>query len=235
MAIALDTSGSVDGVPNPTQTLSYTCSGSDRILFAGILGQKTGGDRLTSVTYNGVAMTRIGYVAQNAAVNIYLYMLVNPASGTHNLVTTFNATMDYGYIRAVSYTGAAQTGQPDSFNTGGPTTTTSFTLSTTVVASGCWLVGYFRNESGNFTAGSGTTLRNPAADNDLADSNGTVGTGSQSLVMNPPGSTLVSGIIASISPAITTSIKTVNGLAKASVKTFNGLAIASVKSINGLA
>lgn len=34
--------------------------------------------------------------------------------------------------------------------------------------------------------------------------------------------------------ASTTSIKTVNGLAKASVKTKNGLAIASVKSINGL-
>lgn len=33
----------------------------------------------------------------------------------------------------------------------------------------------------------------------------------------------------------TTSIKTVNGLAKASVKTVNGLAIASVKTVNGLA
>ena len=32
-----------------------------------------------------------------------------------------------------------------------------------------------------------------------------------------------------------TSIKTINGLAKASVKTVNGLAIASVKTINGLA
>lgn len=36
------------------------------------------------------------------------------------------------------------------------------------------------------------------------------------------------------SPAPATSIKTVNGLAKASVKTVNGLAIASVKTINGL-
>ena len=34
---------------------------------------------------------------------------------------------------------------------------------------------------------------------------------------------------------VATSIKTVNGLAKASVKTVNGLAIASVKTINGLA
>lgn len=33
---------------------------------------------------------------------------------------------------------------------------------------------------------------------------------------------------------ITTSIKSVNGLAKASIKSKNGLAIASVKSINGL-
>jgi hypothetical protein len=35
-------------------------------------------------------------------------------------------------------------------------------------------------------------------------------------------------------PFSTTSIKTINGLAKASVKTVNGLAIASVKTINGL-
>lgn len=35
-------------------------------------------------------------------------------------------------------------------------------------------------------------------------------------------------------PLSTTSIKTINGLAKASVKTFDGLAIASVKTINGL-
>ena len=35
-------------------------------------------------------------------------------------------------------------------------------------------------------------------------------------------------------PSGETSIKSIDGLAKASVKSFNGLAIASVKSINGL-
>ena len=44
------------------------------------------------------------------------------------------------------------------------------------------------------------------------------------------GSRLYSGSVVSSS-----SIKTINSLAKASVKTVNGLAIASVKTINGLA
>jgi hypothetical protein len=36
-------------------------------------------------------------------------------------------------------------------------------------------------------------------------------------------------------PFSTSSIKSINGLAKASIKSINGLAIASVKSVNGLA
>lgn len=43
------------------------------------------------------------------------------------------------------------------------------------------------------------------------------------------------GMTIFITPVSSTSIKTINGLAKASVKTYNGLAIASVKTINGLA
>jgi hypothetical protein len=76
--------------------------------------------------------------------------------------------------------------------------------------------GYFEDTTNNVTIAAGDLLNYRMAS--AADSTPTF------TMMN---------MVASSTPA--TSVKTVNGLARASVKTRNGLAIASIKTINGLA
>lgn len=105
----------------------------------------------------------------------------------------------------MSYTGAKQSGQPDSsfkdlYNTTGHT---SWSLSTTVVASNCWLVAGMVDDSNAPTAGSGTTMRqNSASGYGGFDSNGTVSTGSQTLNFAFSSSTKQTGIIVSIAPSV---------------------------------
>lgn len=242
MAIAFDaTSRNIVG-PASTNTVSHTCTGSDLILWAATLSFRTGDNSnfLTSITYNGVAMTQVGSpVNVSTGILIYLHYLIAPATGTHDIVSTFAVTMDEIDSRNASFTGALQSSQPDTNTTSGPTgSQTSLSISTTTTVDNDFLVGHWRM-AGSLTAGTNTTI--PAAFSGdataLIYSTAAISpAGSASLTCTASSGT-VAGILASFKPAVTgpTNVKTVNGLAIASVKTFNGLAIASVKSINGLA
>ncbi len=231
MALALDTS-----TTSTLGTYSHTCTGSDLILFVGVNGDTT--DTLTSITYNGVSMTIISKVQVPGDRWDYLYALVGPATGAHNVVisgASFHASA------AVSYTGASQTGQPDSFNTGTVTGNTVITVSTTVVAANCWLIMWGSVDGGTMAAGTGTTFRNGSLAGGYAmfDSNGTVGTGSQSLQFNT-GATNgnKAGVIASfkpVAPAGPANVKTFDGVTQSTgIQTYLGVAIASVKSVDGI-
>jgi len=134
----------------PTLSYSHTCSGADRILF---VGATCYGASSVTVSYNGVAMTEIGSGSQD-----HLFYLVAPASGTNTVLVT----VDAGGIHSgsVSYTGAKQTGVPDSFNVASQGAGSStFDISTTTVADNCWLVAIVEAGSYGSLNGTGTTQR----------------------------------------------------------------------------
>lgn len=186
MAIAFDaaTDGSFGASP---RTFSHTVTGSNPILFV-FASVNTG--VVPTATYNSVAMTEVNKIltgTSGSSRDHYLFVLMNPATGANNVSITASAGNVFG--GAMSYTGAATTGQPDSSGTNFSTSATSLTGSTTVVGSNCWLVGLFQCDSGatSWTAGSGTTFRSRYGGFNqfgMFDSNGTVGTGSQSLIGN---------------------------------------------------
>lgn len=208
MAIAFDASTNKGGsTPWTSATWSHTCSGSDRILLvAAMCPPDSGSYTGNSCTYNGVSMTEINHVSVSNGTSdwhISLWYLIAPATGANNIV--FNGTFTYAFA-AASYTGVNQTNPVDSFaasNSGG-SNVTSFAQSTTVVASNCWLVEAFRNMTGGSTAGTGTFQRQVGGyPNDtiyLYDSNGTVGTGTQTLNTNFS-SNKAGAVILSMSPA----------------------------------
>lgn len=200
MAITYDTSANGIAPGATSLTYSHTVTGSNPILFVGVFTATTA-DTVTGVTYNGVAMTRINTRA-NATSRAYLYVLPGCATGANNIVVTVSGAITIQGI-SLSYTGASQTGQPDSNATNQVTSNSTLTTSTTVVASNCWLVSFMSLEvAGGAAAGTGTTLRaSQAANSSMGDSNGTVGTGSQSMQWNSnPGENLVV-VMASFSPA----------------------------------
>lgn len=194
MALALDATTSASG----GSSWSHTCSGSNRILLVGCYANT---DTVTGVTYNSVAMTLIGKTSFPGAgrQGAYLYYLIAPATGSNTVAVTGGTG-----IGAVSYTGALQSGQPDSSAVSNPANATSITLSTTVVKDNSWLVCVTADGAGSETAGAGTTIRQTDANGlVLADSNGEVDAGSRSLIINWSGSQPNAGVIASIATSST--------------------------------
>lgn len=240
MPIAFDASSRNIVGPASSNTVAHTCTGSNRILWAATLSFLTAdnSNHLTSVTYNGVAMTQVGAkLNYTTGGNLYLHYLIAPATGANNIVATFNATMDEIDSRNSSFTGTAQSSQPDADTRAGPTILqTGLQISVSTTTDNDFLVGHW-SMGGAMTAGTNTTIPADFAGEAVAliySTTPITPAGSGTLECTASIGT-VSGIIASFKPVVTTFIKTVNGLSYASLKTVNGLAKANIKTINGLA
>lgn len=193
MAIAYDSAGwNNSGTPN-TSAVNVTASGSDRkaLIFcwgAGA-GTPTVGGSSTGVT----EITRIT-ITSGQVVRVYYYDNP-PTSSTSYSITD---TGSYPEIHVITYTGCA-TGAADSYNS--KTGDTALDLTTTVINSNCWLVSGARDYTdGDIAASTGTTQRNAGAGIKTGDSNGTVGTGSQTMNWSNVGSGSTGGVIVSIKP-----------------------------------
>ncbi len=160
MAIAFDTKTAFTFSAASTNiTYSHTVTGSNTILWVGVSILATA--TIGAVTYNGVAMTQFGGGSVGTvAIKDYLFYLINPATGANTVSVSQNTSTQVTSCSA-SYTGAAQTGQPDATSLGGPTTTTSYSQSVTSVADNCFAILYGNANGGlAFTAGTNTTIRN---------------------------------------------------------------------------
>lgn len=192
MNIAFDAANGIsDGIGGAsTYSWSHTCTGNARILIVGFFAYKAAdtSDRVTSVTYGGVAMTQLCTdFSAGGGWRAYLYGLVNPASGANNVQIDFNTNMEIGYWSS-SYTGAHGSGLPDSTNTGSGSAS-SVSLSTTTVKDNCWLVMFVKSAPANMIAGTATTKRSGDGSNfGIFDSNAAI---------TPPGSSALAASWAS--------------------------------------
>lgn len=238
MAIAFDAATGKTDTASPVSWSHTTTASADRLMVITIQGPTS--DTVTGVTYNGVAATRLLLYTGSTGQYHYVYGLIAPDSGAHNVEVSHSGTLQH-WAQSATYTGVNQVALPTIF--GGatnPGTATSLTLTLTSVVDNSWMVmgsGVQRAP----TASTGSTQRtNSGGDNSgkLFDSNGAITPAGNKSMAVTFSSIAANGMASSgviIEPPATTLIKTVDGLEKASVKTVNGLAIASVKTINGLA
>lgn len=207
MALAFDTSGGDYEYNTSTSgcTFNLTAGAANSIAILFVRFTYTGATSAwaNTPTVGGNSATQIGSDHTISGEQMFraYYYLNPPTSSTAYLVTTddINVNRDIG-MQVLIYSDANQSGQPDS--NASANATGNLTLSTTVVAANCWLVSCARNIAvGPPTAGSGTTIRGAGTEIAFAagDSNGTVGTGSQSMGWNAAAST-TGGIIVSIAP-----------------------------------
>lgn len=173
-------------------TFAHTVgSGDDRALVVGILGNN-GADDITSVTYNGAALTFVtsyytGFVLRRSSV----WILLNPDSGTHNVVISIGSAQ-YLWGSAASYTGAAQSAQPNTFIAQANFNPLTATVTTTV--NDCWLVMFEQGYPGSVTAYDGVErtrdFSSPYNTWWLGDTNASVGAaGSHGFTVTRTGST----------------------------------------------
>lgn len=237
MAIAFDASTTMSN----TSSFSHTCTGTDRLLVVQIRTQISGGgDCVTGVTYNSVAMTRINTIrSETNNERGYLYQLVAPATGA-NTVTITTSGGPSVVAGATSYTGVAQSSPIDTSGSLSQGSGTSISVSVTTTVDNDWLVGCGDGVTGagsNFTPGSNTTERSEFDRNFVFDSNGPqTPTGSYSQNYSWTGSERTYMLVAAIKPAASASgpanLKSYNTNLKANIKSINTNVIANVKSLD---
>lgn len=202
MAIAFDAAS--QGTSSGTSTTyAHNCSGSDRILFQ--QAYSTTGDDVTGITYNGVSMTQIAKISKDgSSEKLYLYYLIAPATGSNNVVITRSGSGGFLHGATASFTGALQSGVPDSSASAAQTVAaTSQSISTTTVLDNCWLVGAWVCDNGGITGGSATTVRGGDTGFDVIVSGSAAVTpaGSSALAVSYS-STKAAGIVASFAPSV---------------------------------
>ena len=228
MAIAYDTSsdsGNINNTDGSVKTLSHTCTGANGALIVSVAQNPFG---ISGVTYAGVAMTFLTSISSADADIVYLYYLLNPATGANNIAVTISGYTSgtvHQRIFGASYTGVSSV-NPDSSNSGTASGNTK-AVATTIVASNCWLICSGLGETDSTTSSTvtatGRTTRKTASDwgypgnrtvgLQLSDTNGVIATGSQSTTFTTTksgGSTFVTtgGIVMSLAPVIIPTVTT---------------------------
>lgn len=207
-----DTATGVESSTNP-QTFTHTASGSDRLAIvnfnAGPVAATAtacsydGVDCLTNSSTAGNVLGGTNFVTVPGNQNSYMFFLCAPNTTASATVSGTSSAAGYNIMNCSTFSGCHQTSAViDSSNSGTVSGATSQSVSTTVVKSDCWLVGFFRNTGGvAFTAGAQTTIRvQEPSGGGSTDSNATVSTGSQAQNVTWTGSFNCGAIVASITP-----------------------------------
>lgn len=205
MAITFDNAAAGGLTGSSSHTFSFTVgSGSDRFLVVyTLIGSSS--DTLTSVTYNGVAMTLIAKVQEASGNWNYLHGLAAPASGAHDVVGTASAATAV-IMAATAYAGVGSVDASATNTSASVASAGTFTLTVTTGVANCWTVGAARAETSLApTASTGWTFRADASSGSylVGDSGADLSAGSNSMLCtNAFGSSQpFVGIIASLAPA----------------------------------
>ena len=181
MAIGFDLF-SDGGAANPGTSLSWnhTCTGSALALRVGTIGDLTS-DLITGVTFNTVALTKLGVIQVPSDRFLTLWELLAPASGLHQIVVSASASIFIAGV-AASYTGVTSSEAATTNTAASPATSVTGTVTT--VANNAWTVAAFADDSGGaISGGTGTTSRgtNSVTALIIGDSNGALGAGAHTL------------------------------------------------------
>jgi MSHA biogenesis protein MshQ len=116
-AIAIDNTSSNFFNNSSSLTVSHTTSnGADRFMLVGVSLWNEDNETVSSVTYGGTGLTRIGSVSNGNDSRVEIWKLLNPAAGTANVAITFSSRVQKGAGAGVmTFTGVDQISPHDTF------------------------------------------------------------------------------------------------------------------------
>lgn len=157
MAIAVDSTSTGAAAAGTTITVSHTCTGSNLVLVSVVAASD--GVSTPSVTYDGVSMSLVKSINDTGKMSSFMFVLVGPNTGTHDIVVTKDSGSDFG-VASVSFSGAggySATGSANSSSSG----TASVTTTTATSGNGYVVGGGGKNVVNTVTyTGSGTEYAN---------------------------------------------------------------------------
>jgi len=90
-----------DTTATDTLTISHTTSGTERLMLVGISFDPNNDEVVSSVTYNGSALSKEGHAVWSNDARAEIWSLVAPDTGTHDVVITFSADLSFGAVAGV--------------------------------------------------------------------------------------------------------------------------------------
>ena len=175
------TSGSGAWQQNGTgdQTMPVTLSADDNFLVVGVENGNGQGDTVTGVTWNGTSMMPLGKVGATGQFGYYTYLygLMNPATGTHNVVT--QGAVGGPFVFAAGYKGVSALPTNVTTQTLNGSAITSISNSITTSAANAWVIGFGDQNSncGNSWNGMVSRVNSDCVAHSLGDTNGPVSAG----------------------------------------------------------
>ena len=162
--VAVDaTSSGQNTTPTSGITISHTTSGLDRLMLVGVSISPNNHEGVSSITYDSIALTKVGSVDNSRSgyndARTEIWRLVAPATGTHNVVITFNQTLSLGANAGVmTFTGVDQATPLGAFgsNEGDDYNQINVTVSS---AADELVFGVLSNEYNSVTSDAGQTER----------------------------------------------------------------------------
>lgn len=153
--IKYDNSSSSSSATSPFSFNHTIGNGTNRVLIVGISIEDTGTVAPTSVTYNGVAMSSIGSIA-NGINKLYLYQLLEssmPVAGTYSISVTLSGNPTSGAIvEAISLWNVDPKGYT-TYATNTVNSNSNITLNITPQSYYSWIVSFAtNNDSTSYTA-----------------------------------------------------------------------------------
>lgn len=190
-------SGSSPSIPH---TIGTTTIGSP-ILWVGV--RSNNANTTIFAQFNGVSMTQLEYSHVGVPIGEYLFYMVNPPIGTHNITFTNSGGTAFINVNAASYVNV-ETINPVDVHNSTNTSGTSFTDSVTTTVDKCWVIMNVSSDiTATLAASTGFTARSGSGTSAiLGDSNGPVTpAGSKALSVISSSSVSLTGAIASFKPS----------------------------------
>jgi hypothetical protein len=109
-APVVDSTSSGRTPPRTSLTISHPTAGSNRLMLVGVSVHNFAGETVSSISYNGVALTQVGSSTNATDARVEIWRLIAPPTGTYDVVITFNAELS-SVARAgvMTFTGVNQT------------------------------------------------------------------------------------------------------------------------------
>lgn len=169
------------GAAAASQTASITIpAGSNVVLLVRWTSNQTGNHDITSMTYNGVALTQKQSVTPSGnAIESYALFVGTTDGNAHNLVVNYSPN-DSGGMDWVAYENVDQAAF-DNTNFATDTTNGNITQALTSNVANCWVATLAADVDSSFTAVSGVSIYGSGQ---VFDSNGTVTAGSNNYTIN---------------------------------------------------
>lgn len=198
---------------------SYTVStGSNRVLV--VFGHSDGTDPdISSITYGGVSLTKIGTSVSTNYGSRSVWQLVNPSAGTANIIASRAGGSERIRLAALYLTGAHQTTAPIS-NSVSNSSSNPLSVSLTVTTQDSYVIGTFSGNA-NLTNGTGSssafiTVGGNATDPVYEYTGNPAATGNISMAASRSGGSAIGGIVIAFAKAPATNDLDYGGVTSAS-------------------